>query len=479
MERDPKSDIVRTSIPSRLDRLAWGRFHTLVITALGITWILDGLEVTLAGSVAGALKASPSLHFSDADVGLAGALYLIGAVCGALGFGWATDRLGRRKLFFVTLGLYLVATALTGASWNKVSFWTFRILTGAGIGGEYAAINSAIQEFVPARYRGWTDLVVNGSFWIGAALGAGVSIVFLRAGLLPADVGWRVAFLVGAGLGLIVVFMRLWIPESPRWLVIHGRADEAESALASIEAGYARAGVALPGPGQSIAIRSRRGTSLREIATTIFVDNRGRALLCLVLMIAQAFFYNAIFFTYALVLTRFYSVAADSVGLYVLPFAAGNVLGPILLGRLFDSLGRRPMIAGCYAASGLLLIFFGYLFERGDLTATTQTLAWSVIFFFASPAASAAYLTASENFPLEIRAMAIALFYALGTAVGGVGAPLLFGILVESGSRVSVFSGYLLGAALMLAAAGAAAKWAVAAERKPLEAVARPLSQIS
>ncbi|HUZ67392.1 MAG TPA: MFS transporter [Beijerinckiaceae bacterium] len=473
---EPPGVRIRTSVPARLELLPWGRFHSLVVVALGITWVLDGLEVTLAGSVAGALKASPVLKMSDVDVGFAGSLYLVGAVVGALLFGWLTDRMGRKKLFFVTLTLYLAATALTAASWSKESFWIFRLLTGAGVGGEYTAINSTIQELVPARYRGWTDLVINGSFWIGAALGAGGSIVFLDSGLLPPETGWRAAFMIGATLGLGILVMRLWIPESPRWLVIHGRQSEAERVIAGIEERFTRAGVSLKPAEGELVIETRTHTPLREVFFSLFVTHRQRALVCLALMTAQAFFYNAIFFTYALVLIRFYNVSAGGVGWYVLPFALGNVLGPLILGRLFDTIGRRPMIAGTYIVSGLLLAFFGLLFEQGMLSAAGQTLAWSVVFFFASPAASAAYLTVSECFPLEIRALAIAVFYALGTGLGGVAAPLLFGRLVESGSRASVFGGYLIGAALMLAAGGVAARWAVAAERRPLEDVARPLS---
>ena len=476
---DPRAGpraLIRTKAPARLERLPWGPFHTLVILALGITWILDGLEVTLAGSVSGALKASPVLRFTDSDVGAAGSFYLVGAVIGAVFFGWLTDRLGRKKLFFITLTLYLLATAATAFSWSKDSFWAFRFLTGAGIGGEYTAINSTIQELVPARYRGWTDLVVNGSFWIGAAFGAGGSIFFLDSGVLSLENGWRAAFFVGAAIGLIILLMRVWIPESPRWLVIHGREAEADRIVSAIEAGYARRGVNLPKVEKEMEIRPRTHTPLSQVFRALFVTHRQRALVGLLMMAAQAFFYNAIFFTYALVLTRFYAVPPGQVGWYVLPFSIGNVLGPVLLGRFFDTIGRRAMIAATYAASGCLLVAAGVLFAQGWLTAATQTLAWSVVFFFASPAASAAYLTVSESFPLEVRALAIAFFYAVGTGLGGVAAPLIFSKLVESGSRMSVMDGYLFGAALMLVAAAAAAKWGVDAERKSLEEVAAPLS---
>ena len=469
--------IVETDIPARLDRLPWGRFHTLVVVALGVTWILDGLEVTLAGTVAGALKQSPVLQFSNADVGLAGSAYLAGAVLGALFFGWLTDRLGRKKLFFITLTVYLVATAATAFSWNLWSFLLFRFITGAGIGGEYAAINSTIQELIPARVRGWTDLVINGSFWIGAALGALAAIVLLDPAVIDPEHGWRVAFLSGAVLAGIVFFMRLWLPESPRWLMTHGRAEEAEKVVAGIEQRIRAEGHAIPDvPLAKVRLRTRTHTPLTDVAHTLIHRHRDRTLVALALMAAQAFFYNAIFFTYALVLTTFYGIPSQHVGWYILPFAAGNVLGPLLLGRLFDTIGRRPMIAFTYLMSGLLLALTGWLFANEMLSVREQTFAWSVIFFFASAAASAAYLTASETFPLEIRALAIAVFYAVGTGVGGVAGPMLFGALIDTGSRTSLFGGYLLGAALMIAAAAAMWRWGVAAERKPLETVARPLA---
>ncbi|MGZ3308127.1 MAG: MFS transporter [Xanthobacteraceae bacterium] len=469
--------IIATDIPARLDRLRWGRFHTLVVVALGITWILDGLEVTLAGAVAPALKQSPLLHFSNAEVGLVSSAYLAGAVLGALFFGWLTDRLGRKRLFFITLALYLVATAATALSWNLWSFALFRFLTGAGIGGEYTAINSAIQELIPARYRGWTDLVINGSFWLGAAVGAAASIILLDPAVLAPDMGWRFAFLIGALLGLVILLMRMWLPESPRWLMTHGRVAEGNSVVDGIEAEFRARGHRFDDePLVVIRLRTRRFTPLAEVAKTLFRVERRRTLVGLTLMAAQAFFYNAIFFTYALVLTDFYGIRADHVGWYLLPFAAGNFLGPVFLGRLFDTVGRRTMIAVTYAVSGLLLAGVGYLFALGVLSATGQTIAWMVIFFFASAAASSAYLTVSETFPLEIRALAIAFFYAIGTGIGGVAGPWLFGALIDTGSRWSVFAGYLLGSALMLAAALVGARYAVAAERKSLESISRPLA---
>jgi MFS family permease len=464
--REPAAEagagIISTDIPARLDRLRWGRFHTLVVVALGITWILDGLEVTLAGAVSPALKESPQLRFSNADVGLVSSGYLAGAVMGALFFGWLTDRLGRKRLFFITLVVYLVATAATALSWNIWSFALFRFLTGAGIGGEYTAINSAIQELVPARYRGWTDLVINGSFWIGAALGAAASIVLLDPAVLAPDLGWRLAFLIGAVLGLVIFLMRLWLPESPRWLMTHGRVEEANKVLDHIEGEFRARGHRFEAkPLAVIRLRIRRFTPLAEVARTLFRIERRRTLVGLSLMVAQAFFYNAIFFTYALVLTDFYGIPGDHVGWYLLPFAAGNFLGPVLLGRLFDTIGRRPMIAATYALSGLLLAAAGYLFALGILSATGQTIAWMVIFFFASAAASSAYLTVGETFPLEVRALAIAFFYAIGTGIGGVAGPWLFAALIDTGSRWSVFGGYLLGSVLMLAAALVAARFVV------------------
>jgi MFS family permease len=470
--------IVETDVPARLDRLPWSRFHTLVVTALGITWILDGLEVTLAGSLAGAFK--ESLHFTDAEVGAAGSAYLTGAVLGALFFGWLTDRLGRKRLFFITLAVYLIATAATATSWNLATFILFRFFTGAGIGGEYAAINSTIQELTPARVRGWTDLVINGSFWLGTALGAASSIVLLNPAVFSIDLGWRMAFLIGAVLALFIFFMRFWIPESPRWLMTHGRVKEADAIMADIDERVRREGHDLP-PADlpRIRLRLRGHTSLLEVARTLFREHRQRTLMGLSLMAAQAFFYNAIFFTYALILTDFYGIPSDRIGWYILPFAAGNFLGPVMLGRLFDTVGRRRMIAFTYAMSGILLAIVGYLFMRGALSATTQTIGWAVIFFFASSAASSAYLTVSETFPLEIRALAIAVFYAIGTGIGGIIGPLFFGVLIQSGSRASVFIGYLSGSLLMILAALIAGRWAVAAERKSLETVAPPLASVN
>ena len=472
--------IVETDIPARLDRLPWTRFHTLIVAALGITWILDGLEVTLAGSIAGALQESPVLHFSGAEVGLVGSAYLTGAVTGAVLFGYLTDRFGRKKLFFVTLGLYLAATASTAASWDFWSFALFRFLTGAGIGGEYTAINSAIQEFIPARFRGRTDLAINGSFWLGAALGAAGAVLFLQPGRLPPDWGWRAAFGIGSLLGLGILALRRLIPESPRWLMLHARTDEAQAVLGEIErrvkeaAGMAR----LAAAEGRIRLATSSHTPLVRMVLAIIRDYPQRTVLGLVLMGSQAFFYNAIFFTYALVLTQFYGVPSSSVGWYILPFALGNFCGPLLLGPLFDRIGRKPMIASTYAISGVLLAVVGHLFNVGAVDAAQLTLCWTGIFFFASAAASAAYLTVSESFPIEARALAIAFFYSVGTALGGVVSPWLFGTLIGSGERSAVFNGYLLGAGLMVAAALTELVIGVKAERQPLESVARPISAI-
>jgi MFS family permease len=467
-----------TDVPARLDRLPFARFHWLVVAALGITWILDGLEVTLVGSLAPAIAKPAALGLTSREIGLTGSAYVLGAVIGSIVFGRLTDRLGRRKLFTVTVGLYMAATIATGFSWNFGSFVLFRFLTGAGIGGEYGAVNSAIQELIPARRRGYTDLAVNGSFWLGAALGAAGSLVVLDPAIVPQAWGWRLAFIVGGALAAGVIYLRRFIPESPRWLMTHGRPQEAEAIVREIERRVEarRALPATAGPFPTLRLRLREQTSWREVGLTLLQRHPRRTALGLILMATQAFCYNAIFFTYALVLTKFYGVAPAKVGWFMLPFAFGNVLGPLLLGRLFDSLGRKPMIAATYAIAGALLCVTGWMFAHGALTAETQTIAWTVIFFFASAAASAAYLTVGELFPLEIRAVCISLFYAFGTLLGGVAGPAVFGALIETGERRQIFAGYLLGGGLMLAAAVAELLLGVSAERRSLEDVAPPLS---
>jgi MFS family permease len=488
---------IESHVPARLDRLPWSRWHWLIVISLGATWILDGLEVTLAGSLAGILTHRETLGLSDAQVGASATFYLAGAVFGALLFGYGTDRLGRKKLFFITVAVYLTATAMTAFSWSFASYAFFRALTGAGIGGEYAAINSAIDELIPARVRGRVDLMINGSYWIGAALGSAATVVLLDPRWLPVWLGWRLAFGIGAMLGLVVIFFRRWIPESPRWLMIHGGNDEAEQTVDEVERTIGAEGKWSKGVMEywnekapltpplhhsnlpeepPTRVRTRTHTPWREIWQTIVHDHRRRSVLGFVLMLTQAFFYNAIFFTYGLVLMRFYHVPSQSVGLYLLPFALGNVLGPFVIGHLFDTIGRKRMIAATYAISGILLALTGFLFHAGLLTAQTQTLAWTVIFFVASAAASSAYLTVSEIFPLEIRALAIAIFYAFGTLAGGVGAPILFGWIIGTGSKTALLAGYLVGAALMIIGAIVEAWIGVDAERKSLEEVARPLS---
>jgi MFS family permease len=464
-----------TSVPARLDRLPWSRWHWMVVFALGVTWVLDGLEVTLVGAIGRVLQEPETLGLSATQVGLSATAYLSGAIVGSLLFGWLTDRLGRKRLFLVTLGVYLAATALTAASWDFPSFVCFRFATGMGIGGEGAAMSSAIDELVPARVRGFVALTLSGSYWIGAAMGGAMTAVVLSPRLLGHALGWRFAFALGALLGIAILLVRRLLPESPRWLLVHGRLDEAERVVEMIEArvlGPGHVAPTLP----TIAITVRPRTRLSEVVHTLVVRYRGRTLYGLTLMVAQAFFYNAIFFTYSLILGAFYGVPAERIGWYVIPFAAGNFLGPLVLGRLFDSVGRRPMIAATYATSAILLALTGWLFQRGVLDATTQTLLWSVIFFIASAAASSAYLTVSEVFPVEIRALAIAVFYAVGTGVGGLLAPTVFGALIETGDRSSVFHGYVFGAVLMLAAAIVAARWGVRAERRSLEEIAAPLS---
>ena len=469
---------IETDVPARMDRLPWSRWHWLIVTALGVTWILDGLEVTLAGAIGVALKNHDALGLTDGQVGASASFYLAGAVLGALVFGYGTDRLGRKKLFYVTLLLYLIATALTALSWNFASYAAFRFLTGAGIGGEYAAINSAIDELIPARRRGQVDLIINSTYWIGAALGALATMFLIDPEILPVWLGWRFAFGIGAVLGLVVLFFRHWVPESPRWLMIHDRMDEAERIVAEVEKTVTdNHPDKLPPPApKKTRLRERSHTPWSEIWHAIAHQHRKSSFLGLSLMVAQAFFYNAIFFTFAQVLEKYYNIPGHKGSMYLLVFALGNAFGPILIGHLFDTVGRKPMIAGTYALSGILLAVSGWMFNAGMLTATTQTVAWTIIFFIASSAASSAYLTVSEIFPLEIRALAIALFYAVGTLVGGVGAPALFGWLMEQQTRSWLFGGYLLGSALMVAAAAVELWIGVKAEGKSLEDIAAPLA---
>jgi MFS family permease len=471
--------IVETRIPARLDRLPWSRWHWMVLVGLGTVWILDGLEVTIVGTISSRLTEKGSgLEISDSQVGLAAAIYVAGACLGALFFGWLADRMGRKKLFLITLALYILATVATAFSASFFMFAVCRFFTGAGIGGEYAAINSAIDELIPARVRGTVDLIINGSFWLGTALGAALSIPLLNDSLFPVDVGWRLAFGLGAILGFTILLVRRNVPESPRWMFIHGRSKDAEALVDDIERQVMEStGVSeLKEPKKAIKVREQETVGFLTIAKTVFGAYPRRTVVGLSLFIGQAFLYNAVFFTYALVLGTFYDVKPQAVGYYIIPFAIGNFLGPLVLGRLFDSVGRKPMIAGTYIVSGVLLIVTAFLFRAGTWTAETQTAAWCVIFFFASAGASSAYLTVSEIFPMETRALAIAFFYAVGTAAGGITGPLLFGKLVESEDTGQVFWGYVLGAVLMIGAGIVQALIGVEAAKKDLEQVAKPLS---
>ncbi len=471
------TECVETNIPARMDRLPWSRWHLLVVIALGITWLLDGLENNLAGSLAGILKRPDTLGFTDAKLGLSSTFYLVGSVCGALVFGYLTDRLGRKKLFSITLLLYLSATLATAFSWNFFSFTLFRALTGAGIGGEYAAVNSAVDELIPARVRGHVDLVINSTFWIGSAVGSGASLLLLNTGLFPPTYGWRLAFGIGAALGIIVLVMRQFVPESPRWLMIKGRTEEADEVVGNIEEKVTNGHPEnLPRDDRRIKIVARETTPLSEIWEAMIHRHPKRSVLSFALMVSQAFFYNAVLFTYGLVLLRYYGVAAEKLGLYLVPLALGNFIGPLTIGRLFDTVGRKKMISLTYISSGVLLAITAWLFKMGVLTSTTQAICWSVIFFVASSAASAAYLTVSEVFPLEIRAVAISIFYAFGTLAGGVAGPAIYGYIVGTGSRSLLFWGYIAGAVIMIVGGLFEVALGVNAEGKSLEDVAQPLS---
>jgi MFS family permease len=474
-------ETVESRIPSRMDRLPWARWHWLVIAALGITWILDGLEVTIVGNIAGILVEPESgLNFTEAQVGLAGGIYIAGACTGALFFSYLTDRFGRKRLFLITLAVYLIFSFLTAFSWDFWSFVFFRFMAGTGIGGEYSAIYSAVDELIPARYRGQVALAISGSYWIGAMLGSGLAIILLNENIISQYYGWRVAFWLGAVLGICILLIRRYVPESPRWLLTHGRTEEAEETTAAIEEEVRReTGRDLPpAEGPPIVVEQRESIGFGLIFKAMFQMYPKRTILGLTLMGSQAFLYNAIFFTYALVLTKFYGIDASQVPYYIFPFAIGNVLGPWLLGRLFDTIGRVPMISGCYFITGALLAATGYLFYLDILSAVTQTILWVIVFFFASAAASAGYLTVSEVFPMEIRAMAIAVFYSIATALGGISGPVIFGQLIGTGNATNLFIAYLISAGLMIFAAVVEVFLGVRAEGQSLENVATPLTAI-
>ncbi len=472
---------IETNIPARLDRLPWSRWHWRILIGLGTVWILDGLEVTIVGSIAGAISAKGSgINISSAEVaGWAASMYVAGACFGALLFGQLTDRFGRKKLFMITLGVYLAATIATAFAWTPLIFFACRFVTGMGIGGEYSAINSAIDELIPAKHRGRIDIVINGTYWLGAAAGALLSVAALH--IFSPLLNWRVCFGLGFVLGLAILVVRRHVPESPRWLFIHGREVEAEDITRQIEREVeADTGKPLtdPDPDETIAIRQRRTISLLEIARTVTKTYPKRTVLGLSLFIGQAFLYNSILFGYATLLSTFFHVATANAPYYLVAFAAGNLLGPVVLGGLFDSLGRRPMIAGTYILSGVLLLVTGYLFEQHQLTAATLTISWSVVFFFASAGVSAAYLTVSEIFPLETRALCIALFYAVGTGLGGIIGPQLFAPMIATGKASEVFKALAIGAILMVLGGVTEIVFGVDAERRGLESIAKPLTAV-
>ena len=473
---DVQTGTVTTKVPARLDRLPWSRWHWMIIIGLGTVWILDGLEVTIVGNISGQLSQPGSgIHITQSQVtGFGAAVYVLGACLGALFFGWLTDRFGRKKLFMITLATYLVATGLTALSFAPWWFFLFRLLTGFGIGGEYAAINSAIDELIPSRHRGRIDIVINGTYWAGAAFGALVTVPATND--LPVNVGWRVCFGLGFVLGLVILLVRRNVPESPRWLFIHGHARDAEALVDGIEARVEReTGIHLREPSRSITIRQRKTIGFVTIAKTMFTLYPRRTVLGFSLFIGQAFLYNAITFGYAQILATFFHVKTNP-GYYFAVIAVGNLLGPLVLGRLFDTIGRKPMIAGTYILSGLLLLGTAYLFDQGSLTATTMTACWCVVLFFASAGASSAYLTVSEVFPMETRALAIAFFYAIGTAAGGITGPLLFSTLVSTGKVGDTALAFVIGASLMILAGLIEVILGVRAERRGLEDIARPLT---
>jgi MFS family permease len=480
--RKARAEPIRSLIPARLDRLGWSRFHTMLVVALGVAWVLDGLEIVIASNVSTLISKPQALNLSSSEVAFAiGTVYLLGEVAGALFFGRLSDKWGRRNLFMITLGVYLfggLLTALTSGHSHGWVYWLWasRFIAGMGIGGEYAAINSAIDELIPAKYRGRVDIAVNGTYWGGAFLGTIVTLLVEHN--LPASYSWRVAFLTGPVLGIVILFIRKNLPESPRWLLMHGREKEAERQVKRIEDAVNASGGSLGDVDESKALEIAPATNIGflALARTLFLTYPRRAILGATLMITQSFLYNAIFFTYALVLTKVYGVNSNDTAYYFMFFALGNLIGPLTLGHLFDTIGRRRMISGTYIVSGTLLVISALLFKAGALNATTQTVCWCVIFFFASAGASAAYLTVSEIFPVEVRAKAIAVFFAIAQSFGALG-PWLYGLLIGSGQdHFKLFVGYLIGSAVMIAGGLVEMALGVAAEGKSLEDIASPLS---
>ncbi|WP_165553039.1 MFS transporter [Kribbella speibonae] len=471
-------------VPARMDRLPWTKFHWMIVVGLGVSWILDGLEIQLVSLVGNVLKEPGTLHLTTAEVGLMASVYLAGEVVGALLFGRLTDRLGRRSLFIVTLLVYLIASGAAGLSWDLGSLLVFRFIAGMGIGGEYAAINSAIDELIPSRYRGRVDIGVNGTYWGGALIGSAVGLVFLNTDIIPVEWGWRLCFLIGPVMGLIIIYLRRHIPESPRWLMTHGRVAEAERTVDRIEETVRRQGGELREvrDDEAIEVVDYPPVTYREIARVMLRDYRSRSFLGFSMMVTQAFLYNAIFFTYALVLKSYFGLNDSSVALYFFPFAIGNLAGPLLLGHLFDTVGRRKMILGTYTLSAVVLFITALLFNAGALNAASLTGLWCVVFFFASAGASSAYLTVSEIFPIELRGQAISFFFAISQLTGGVIAPFLFASLIGEGdnpARGPLTVGYIIGAVVMLAGGLIAWFFGVDAEGKSLEDIATPLSSKS
>ncbi len=471
---------IKTRIPARLDRLPWSRFHWMIILGLGTAWILDGLEVNVVGSISGRLfEHGSGTGLTSSDVsGWAASLYIAGACVGALVFGELTDRFGRKRLFMITLAIYLLGTVLTALTFSPAWFFVFRFITGMGIGGEYSAINSAIDELIPAHHRGRVDIGINGSYWLGGVGGALLAVVMLNTSIFPTDLGWRLSFVLGAVIGLAVLVVRKNVPESPRWLFIHGREQEAEEIVADIEQKVAESsGEELPEPpGNELTVRQRRAIPLSTIIRSVVSLYPKRTVLGLSLFIGQAFIYNSVLFGFGALMTKYFGVASGDIPYFIAVFAVGNFAGALLLGPLFDTIGRKPMIAGTYILSGLLLIVTGLLFKGHHLNEITFEVCICVVFFFASAGASAAYLTVSEVFPMETRALCIAVFYAIGTGIGGVIGPQVFNRLVETGSYVQVFYAFGLGAIMMILGGLAELVFGVKAERESLESIAQPLT---